>query len=78
MEASELIANIRNTRDYENLKDRLGKELGGLLYRTVGEFEKFDKELDLVHGCLTELYNASDENAKFISRVLDEIQKLKQ
>jgi hypothetical protein len=37
-----LIAKIRNTRDYENLKERLGKELGTLIYQLVDEADKAD------------------------------------
>lgn len=73
MELNELIAKIRNTRDYENLKERLGKELGTLLYQLVDEAEKADKELDIVHGCITELYN-TELNVPIIKKALGDIE----
>ena len=73
MDLNELIAKIRNTRDYENLKERLGKELGTLLYQLVDEADKADKELDIVHGCITELYNI-ELNVPMIKKALDDIE----
>jgi hypothetical protein len=70
-----LIAKIRNTRDYENLKERLGKELGRLIYQLVDEAEKADKELDIVHGCITELYNI-ELNIPRIKKALSDIEQL--
>ena len=70
-----LIAKIINTRDYENLKERLGKELGTLIYQLVDEADKSDKELDIVHGCITELYNF-DLNVPIIKQALSDIEKL--
>ena len=70
-----LIAKTRNTKGYENLKEILGKELGTLLYKIVDEADKADKELDIVHSCLTELYNA-DINYERIKKCLNEIDRL--
>ena len=70
-----LIAKIRNTRDFENLKERLGKELGTLIYELVDETDKADKELDIVHGCLTELYNI-DLNTPIIKKALADIEQI--
>jgi hypothetical protein len=70
-----LIAKTRNTRDYENLKSRLGKELGTLLYKIVDEADRADKELDIVHGCITDLYNA-DINYERIKKALNDIEQL--
>lgn len=39
-ELDELIAKIRNTRDYENLKERLGEKLGSLIYQLVDKVDK--------------------------------------
>ena len=54
-----LIAKIRNTNHFENIKN--GTDLERLLYKLVNEAEKADKELDTVHQCLTEIYNISNE-----------------
>ncbi len=70
-----LIAKIRNTRDYENLKERLGKELGTLIYQLVDEADKADKELDIVHGCITELYDV-ELNISRIKKALSDIEQL--
>lgn len=70
-----LIAKIVNTRDYENLKERLGKELGTLIYQLVDEADKADKELDIVHRCITELYNF-DLNVPIIKQALSDIEQL--
>ena len=70
-----LIAKIRNTRDYENLKEILGKELGTLLYKIVDEADKADKELDIVHGCITDLYDI-DLNTERIKKALSDIKQL--
>jgi len=72
---NKLIAKIINTRDYENLKERLGKELGVLIYQLVDEADKADKELDIVHGCLTKLYNI-ESNTQIIKSTLDEIERI--
>ena len=70
-----LIVKIRNTRDYENLKERLGKELGTLIYQLVDEADKADRELDIVHGCITELYDF-DLNLPIIKQALSDIEHL--
>ena len=75
MDLKELIAKSRNTRGYENLKEILGKELGTLLYKLVDEADKADKELNIVHECLAELYN-SDINTDRIKKALGDIEGL--
>lgn len=70
-----LIAKIRNTKDYENLKERLGKNLGTLLYELVNEADKADKELNIVHGCITDLYEI-DINIPLIKSALAKIEQL--
>ena len=79
MSLKDLIAKTRNTRDYENLESRLGKKLGSLLYKVVDEADKADKELDIVHSCLTELYNElynDDGYSAKIKKALDDIELL--
>lgn len=70
-----LIAKIRNTRDYENLKERLGEELGTLIYQLVDEAVKADKELDIVHSCITELYDI-ELNIPRIKKALSDIEQI--
>jgi hypothetical protein len=41
---SELIKKIKNTRDYENLKERLGDDLGQLIYDLVEQSEKNEEK----------------------------------
>jgi hypothetical protein len=75
MDLNEVIAKTRNTRGYENLKEVLGKELGTLLYKLVDEAEKADKELDIVHACITELYDF-ELNIPKIKKALNDIAEL--
>ena len=69
-----LITKIKNTRNYENIKEWLGKELGILLYQLVDEADKADKEHDILHGCITELYDI-ELNVPRIKRGLSDIEK---
>lgn len=71
-----MIKKVRNTHDYENLKEILGKELGGLLYKIVDEADVVDKELDLTHKCITELYEV-DYTTPIIQKYLKKIDKLR-
>jgi chaperonin cofactor prefoldin len=72
MKTGELIARIRHARCYENLAEYLPSQLGADLYLLVAEADKMDKELDLVHKAITELYEL-DGNAPIIKDVLDKI-----
>lgn len=40
MELKKLIAKVRNTHGYENLKEYLGKDLGSLLYQIVDKADE--------------------------------------
>jgi NTP pyrophosphatase (non-canonical NTP hydrolase) len=55
MELNEIITKIRNARDYGSLEEKLGKELGTLIYQLVHESDKVDKTLDNVHDHISEL-----------------------
>lgn len=70
----ELLAKIKNTRDYENLRNRMG-ELGPLLRKLVDEADRADKELDILHNCITELYEI-DLVYPIIKKALKEIEQL--
>jgi DNA replication initiation complex subunit (GINS family) len=70
-----LIAKIRNTKDYENLDARLYPNLGKLIRKLIDEAELMDKELDLLHGTMTQLYE-NDKNVPEIKSCLDKIQEL--
>jgi len=71
---SVLIAEVRNTNHYENLKGS-HSDLDKKLHNIVNEAEKVNKELDLVHQCLTELYNI-DKAVPIIQKTLGKIQEL--
>lgn len=75
MNLEQQIAKVRNLHDFENLKERLGKELGQAIYNLIDMSEKADKELTIVHNCLTDLYNY-DVNVKRIKETLDDVQSL--
>lgn len=48
-----------------------------LLFKVFTELERMDKELDIVHKCLTELYNYPDNKiGDRIKECLDKIGKL--
>lgn len=70
-----LIARIKNTRGYENLTEVLGKDLGNSLYSLVKESELADKELELTHKCITELYEV-DKAVPVIQKYLKKIESL--
>jgi len=73
MDFKKLISKIRNTHDFENLNEILGKELGSSLYDLVAVSEKMDKELDILHECLTKLYDY-DKNVPIIKHCLNNIE----
>lgn len=77
MTLSEIIVNIRISRGYENLKEILGKDLGSLIYNLIDKADESDRELEIVHQCITTLYNISDENSDPINNCLNQIQELK-
>lgn len=75
------IAEIRNTRDYENLKKRLGLTLGRRLYKAVNmleecnnKLEEYNNELEIIHLFLTENYEILYPQIKDL---LSEIEKRK-
>jgi len=73
---NKMITKVRNTHSYENLKEVLGKELGGLLYKIVDEADLVDKELDLTHKCITKLYEV-DHTTAIIQKYLKKIDELR-
>ncbi len=75
MSLRKLIDKTRDTKPYENLKEILGKDLGGLIYKLVDKADRADKELDIIHACLTELYE-TDINSKKIKEALDKVENL--
>lgn len=77
MTLSEIIVNIRISRGYENLKEILGKDLGSLIYNLIDKADESDRELEIVHQCITTLYNIADENSEPINNCLNQIQELK-
>lgn len=74
MTLKKLIAKAVNTSPIENLNSILGKDLGELLYKIIDEAKKADKELEIVHEALTELYEI-DSAYPIVKATLDKIKK---
>ena len=68
------IAAVVNTNPYENLPIIAG-QCGRRVYELVEEASKADKELDILHECITELYNI-DTAAPIIKKYLNKIDKI--
>lgn len=75
MELKERIAQIMNTRDIENITQILGATLGGRIKKLIHEAERADKELDILHEGLTELYNYEKVN-HIVKITLDKIKNI--
>ena len=75
MELRELINKIQNQKQFEYLKEILGNKFGSLIYNLVIAADKADKELDIVHSCITELYDI-EVNSKQIKTTLKKIDNL--
>ncbi len=71
MSLRKLIDKTRDTKPYENLKEILGKDLGGLIYKLVDKADRADKELDIIHACYE-----TDINSKKIKEALDKVENL--
>lgn len=66
---------LYNTRDIENIENILGKPLGKRIKDMIHNADKMDKELDIVHQCLTELYNYPDYKVgDIVKKYLDKIE----
>lgn len=74
MDVSELLTHVGNVRGFENLKEYLGVELGSALYALRNKADLMNKELDIVHGLLTELYNY-DNVLLLVKKTLKKIKK---
>ena len=75
MTYTDRIKQLENTHDYENLKDRFGA-LGKRLYQVVQDAKKMNRELDIIHKCLTELYNYPDNKVgDIVRKYLDIVEK---
>lgn len=71
---SALIADIRNTKDVENLEQIL-PTFGPKLKRLIVAADRADKELDIVHNALLECYNF-DTTLPIVRAALDKINEL--
>lgn len=71
----ETIISVTSTNPYENLPIIAGK-CGQNVFKLVAEAEKADKELDILHECIMDLYNL-DAALPTIKKYLDKIDKLK-
>lgn len=70
------IQNIFAIRDSENIERRLGDKLGSAVVNAIHFAQKADKELDILHDLITELYNI-DANVPAIKKALAKIKKIK-
>ena len=66
------IIKVKDQIKFGELSSQIGATQANALKDAVNLAIKFDKELDIVHRCLTELYNL-DENAERIKQCLDDI-----
>ena len=67
------IIKVKDQIKFGELSSQIGATQANALKDAVNLAIKFDKELDIVHRCLTELYNA-DENVELIKQCLDDIE----
>jgi hypothetical protein len=58
------------------LKKILGKKLGANIYTIIDRLELAEKELDIVHKTLTDLYNLNDTTVPLIQKCLRKLKKL--
>lgn len=63
-------------RNSENIKEILGKELGGAVLSVIYQATLADKELNVLHKAMTELYNNDSANP-IVKEALDKIEKLR-
>ena len=64
---NDLISKLKNMKDYENIREILGTEFGELFYKIIDDYEKMDKEVDILHDGIFELYNSKD-NVEIINQ----------
>lgn len=78
MNFKENLYKIYGWKGIENLDSFLGSGAGKLIFDTLYEAERLDKELDVVHRCLVDLYNHSDNSVgDRVKKCLYEIETLK-
>jgi len=73
---NKLIKKIEKQPEFKNLIGLVGEKFGLMIFELWGKAKNADKELDIVHEALTELYNL-DSNIPIIKKALDRIDKLK-
>lgn len=73
MRLDQLIKDVRNTKDIENLSKIL-PTLGPKIIMLIEMADKADKELTIVHECLTDIYG--DETSTRIRKALNKIENL--
>lgn len=69
------IIKVKDQINFRSLSTLIGATQANALKNTVDLVIKFDKELDIVHNCLAELYNV-DENVERIKQCLNDIEKI--
>lgn len=68
---------VANLSGIENINVLVGKPGAKVFRQFMEEAEAADKELDLVHSCLTELYSGPDSNVPVIKECLDKIKNIR-
>ena len=68
---------LKGVHGIENIKSICGGRLGEAMEWLIKEADSMDKELDIVHAALTELYNI-EGNVAIIKKCLNDIEKTKE
>jgi hypothetical protein len=68
------IIKVKDQIKFGELSSQIGATKANALKDAVNLAIKFDKELDILHSCITDLYNI-DENIERIKKCLDDIEK---
>jgi hypothetical protein len=68
------IIKVKDQIKFGELSSQIGTTQANALKDAVNLAIKFDKELDILHNCITDLYNI-DENIERIKKCLDDIEK---
>lgn len=70
------ITRVKDQINFRSLSTQIGATQANALKDAINLAIEFDKELDIVHSCLSELYNV-DENVERIKQCLNDIEKTK-
>jgi hypothetical protein len=80
MPTSDLYHKVVQIRNIENLDSFLGKEQSHMVHELFNRANLHDKELSIVHDCLSDLYNSLSLSSDDLSRIkmcLKQIKEIK-